>query len=245
MPFCSQGRVAAAIVAVGCWSGAAVAQVDPAVVAAGRSIVQGQTVPAARSCGRCHGVDGAGNADIDAPRIAGQSWFYLAKQLADFAAGVRPSEVMEPVARALTPDQRLAAAAYFASLHDTPWPPQPPVDDPLLLQAGGALSGIGAPERGVRACIVCHADAGKGLPPSFPYLAGQHVGYLEREMLLWKEGRRRNDPLGVMAEIARAMTVDEIRAVAIYFARARPPLESISRAEPIDPIPADSPRPAP
>lgn len=223
------------------WGGDLAAQVDPSVIEAGRSIVAGETVPRELACQRCHGLDGAGYREAGAPRLAGQSWFYLAKQLADFAAGTRPSREMEPIARALAPEQRLAAAAYFEAQRHTPWPPQPPVDDPLALQAGGGLSGIGAPDRNVRACILCHASAGRGLPPSFPYLAGQQAAYTERQMLLWKEGLRRNDPLGVMAEIARALSIEEIRAVALYFARVRPPLESISRAEPTEPVPGETP----
>lgn len=149
---------------------------------------------------------------------------------------------MTPVARALAPEQWLAAAAYYEAQHDTPWPPQERAD-PLAVQVGGALSGIGAPQRGVRACIVCHADQGKGFPPSYPYLAGQQAAYTARQMLLWKQGARRNDPLDVMGEIARALSDDEIRGVAAYFARVRPPLESINRAEPTEPVPARSPAP--
>lgn len=214
------------------------AQADPTLVAEGTAIASGESVPAEVACSRCHGIGGAGSPELGAPRIAGQSWLYLRKQLADFAAGWRPSTVMAPVARALKPEQWLAVSAYYELQRMTPWPAQP-YPDPALLQTGAAISGAGI--RGVRACVTCHAGEGKGLPPSYPYLAGQYPAYTVRQMLLWKDGFRRNDPLDAMREIASAMTEEEIRAVAAYFGRVRPALGSINRAEPDEPIPAGSP----
>jgi cytochrome c oxidase subunit 2 len=40
-------------------------------------------------CAYCHGADGMGNAAVSAPRYAGMSDWYLARQLANFKAGVR------------------------------------------------------------------------------------------------------------------------------------------------------------
>ncbi len=182
-------------------------------------------------CARCHGPLGQGDAPAGVPRLAGQSRFYLHKQLDDFAAGTRPSDKMQPIARALSDQQREQAAAYYASLRDVPYPPRPAAD-PWLLQQGGALSGGGAAARNVRACVLCHAVAGSGYPPSFPYLAGQHAGYTARQMQLWKQGLRRNDPLDVMGEIARNLSDDEIRGLALYFARVRLPPEIISDLTP-------------
>jgi cytochrome c553 len=105
------------------------------------------------------------------------------------------------------------------------------------VQEGGVLSAIGDPDRGIRACEICHADAGVGIAPSFPYLAGQHAYYTERQLLLWKAGDRRNDPLDVMAEIAERLEEEEIRALALYFARARPPPAALSSPIPAEPIP--------
>ena len=40
---------------------------------------------------------------------------------------------------------------------------------------------------------------------------------MELQLRLWVEGKRRNDPLGVMADIARRLTAEERRAVSQYF----------------------------
>lgn len=214
----------------------AVLAADPREVALGRRLAEGALLHPDHACSRCHGVLGIGRPEENTPRLAGQPRFYLRKQLEDFAQGTRQSEKMAPVARALSAEQREAAAAYFASLHFVPYPPAPEAD-PALVQQGGVLSAVGDEERAIRACEICHADAGVGLAPSFPYLAGQYAEYLERQLLLWKRGERTNDPLEVMAEIARRLSDDEIRALAFYFARVRPPLATLSSPIPEDPIP--------
>jgi cytochrome c oxidase subunit 2 len=43
------------------------------------------------SCAACHGTRGEGNESLHAPKLAGQSDWYLARQLAKFASGVRGS----------------------------------------------------------------------------------------------------------------------------------------------------------
>jgi cytochrome c553 len=209
---------------------------DPRDVALGREIAEGGALPEEISCSRCHGVLGVGRPEEETPRLAGQPRLYLRKQLDDFAAGARVNERMTPVARALSPAQREAVAAYYASLHAIPYP-EPPYGEPAQVQAGGVLSAIGDAERGIRACEICHADAGVGIAPSFPYLAGQYASYTERQLLLWKARERRNDPLEVMAEIAARLEEEEIRALALYFARVRPPADALSSPIPAEPIP--------
>jgi cytochrome c553 len=209
---------------------------DPREVARGRRIALGAELAPELACARCHGQDGAGKPAEGAPRLAGQPQLYLAKQLADFAAGTRRSARMAPVARALDAGQRSAAAAYFASLAAVPYPPLP-TGDPAAIQEGGVLSARGDEPRGIRPCELCHADAGVGIAPSFPYLAGQAAAYTAAQLQAWRAGRRRNDPLGVMAEIARALTEGEIAALALYFARVRPPATVVASPEPEEPIP--------
>jgi cytochrome c553 len=216
---------------------ASVAQgTDPRVVDMGREIVHGAGVPPDFACQRCHGAEGQGKPSEGAPRLAGQPRFYLEKQLREFAEGTRRSEKMAPVARALTAEQREAAAAYYASLQAVPYP-DTPYGDPALVQQGGILSAIGDADREIGACEICHADAGVGIAPSFPYLAGQYADYTERQLRSWKERERSNDPLDVMAEIAERLSDEEIRAVALYFARVRPPPEDLSSPIPAEPIP--------
>ncbi|MDX1656483.1 MAG: c-type cytochrome, partial [Candidatus Competibacteraceae bacterium] len=185
----------------------------PEEIALGRRIVLGETD--APRCARCHGQWGQGGRAEAAPRLAGQARFYLEKQLEDFALGLRPSDKMTAIARQLSPRQRAAVAAYFAAQRQVPYPARP-VGKPALLMVGGLLSAAGSRERDIRPCAECHADSGAGVPPSFPYRAGQFADYTAAQLLAWKQGRRRNDPLEVMADIAAKLTEEEIQGLALY-----------------------------
>lgn len=70
----------------------------------------------APACNSCHGAKGEGNAAGGFPRIAGQSHAYLVHELESFVNGSHKSSTMTPIATALSADQRIAVAAYFASL---------------------------------------------------------------------------------------------------------------------------------
>ena len=53
------------------------------------------------ACVRCHGIDGGGRPSGAFPRLDVQSPDYLARALEEYASGVRPSGIMQPVAAAL------------------------------------------------------------------------------------------------------------------------------------------------
>lgn len=191
----------------------------------GRGVALGAaTVVSPRSaCHTCHGLQGDGDSSGAFPRLTGQASWYLYKQLKDYASGARQNDVMSPIARALTDRQMQDVAAFYASQSATPLPASGQHPDPMLLQKGGAISATGLQDKGVAACVNCHGPAGKGLPPSFPYLAGQYRPYIELQFRFWKEGKRSNSPLQVMEHIAKSLSDEEIRALAVYFASLRPP----------------------
>lgn len=188
---------------------------------AGLAVAQGTVRIGALACHSCHGLEGHTEGSGAFPRLAGQHGWYLLKQLQDYASGSRPNEVMTPIARILSARQMEDVAVWYAA--------QPPGAreaasgaDVRQRQLGGALSAVGVPERGVTACTSCHGRVGEGVAPSVPALAGQFAPYTALQLRLWKRGERRNDPLGVMAQIARGMTDEEIDAAAAYFAALDP-----------------------
>lgn len=202
---------------------------DRASIANGRAVAVGATQGGAsqatqpQACFTCHGLHGAGDGTGAFPRISGQPAFYLFKQLADYASGARPNAIMTPIAQALTVQEMEDVAAYYAAQTDAPYHPPTQTFDPLLIQQGGALSAIGSAEKGIQACVNCHGPNGTGMGPVYPYLAGQYASYTELQLQLWQRGERKNDPLNVMADIARRMSPRDIQAVAAYFASMRPP----------------------
>lgn len=183
---------------------------DAALSATGRTIaMSGGAGGAKNACFACHGLDGAGDG-VSTPRLAGLQAGYLQKQMQDYASGLRPDPVMTPVARALDDEARRAAVAYYAGL-----------SAPAGGEAGAApvLWREGDPARGLQACAACHGDQGQGVGGGQPALAGQPEAYTREQLERWRLAKRRNDPRGAMADIARKLTSAEVDAIAAWLRR--------------------------
>ncbi len=95
---------------------------DPKDVSAiGRALYeQGDAARGVVSCASCHGTDGRGGRDQAlAPRIGGQEWRYLDKQLRDWRSGDRRNsagQVMNLVTHALTDAEIEALATHLSGL---------------------------------------------------------------------------------------------------------------------------------
>src|SRR5690606_34561103 len=70
--------------------------------------------------------------------------------------------------------------------------------------------------RGIPACDSCHGIGLTG-PEETPVLNGQPRDYLEQQLTAFASGERDNDIYARMREIARLLTPDEIRQLAIYY----------------------------
>jgi cytochrome c553 len=126
-------------------------------------------------CVSCHGSQGGGQEDGSTPRIAGQHYPVLLKQLVDFRHGKRWDFRMEEQAdehHLETPQDIADVAAYISQLDF------------------GGTRGIGDGERatdGARIfgsrCASCHGPSGEGDAQDLvPRLGGQHYSYLVRQM---------------------------------------------------------------
>ena len=187
----------------------------------GRLIAMGGTPQGAdgMACFRCHGTSGAGDGAASFPRLAQLPAWYMSKQLDDYASGTRPSEIMAAIAKRLSVEERAAVSVYYALAVAPVRLVARDEHAASVSQWGGILAISGSAERGIPGCINCHGADGEGLPPSVPNLASQHTGYTAAQLHLWKDGVRKNDPMNVMATIARKMTDADIEAVAAYYAR--------------------------
>ncbi|TAL90739.1 MAG: cytochrome c4 [Rhodanobacter sp.] len=169
-------------------------------------------------CMACHGADGAGQAATGNPRLAGLHAAYLRKQLDDFASGARESTVMKPAASALSEDERQALARYYSKLPLPPGLAKPETPMPLADSVGAVLATRGDWSRDVPGCVQCHGPAGVGVGTHFPPLAGQSATYIAAQLKAWQNGARHNDPLQLMQHLAKALSAQEIDAVATWFA---------------------------
>jgi cytochrome c553 len=188
---------------------------------AGQELAAKGTPNGATACVTCHGAQGEGNASAGFPRIAGQSAYYLGKQLGAYANGARVNPIMQPIAKAMNAQQIRDVSAYYAELGAQGGAAAAP-------RSGGGraqqLAMAGDSSKRVQACANCHGPGGAGEPPQNPYLAGQHAGYLAASMAQWKGGARKTDMSGQMVQIARALSDADVKALAEYFsAQPAPP----------------------
>ena len=198
---------------------------EPGQIARGAVIAAQGTPTGAPPCSQCHAFNGVSDASGAFPRIAGQSAYYLAKQLRDFASGVRVSALMTPIAKALSlsPDSIADVAAYYASQNAPFLPLKPP--DPALVKRGEQLAKVGSAEQRIQACDNCHGPEGAGEPPAIPYLAGQYAHYIDFTLDTWRTGFRKSSPES-MEVVAKKLDDQDIAAVASYYQQVEFPVEA-------------------
>lgn len=172
-------------------------------------------------CQACHGADGMGNKDLNAPKIAGQEAWYLERQLKNFKAGIRGADPkdtygmqMRPMALTLANDQAIEdMAAYVSSM-----PVEKSTEQTIKggdVTAGGAAYVI---------CQACHGPAGEGNKAlNSPKLSGLQDWYVVRQLKNFKAGTRgtkSGDLYGMqMRPMAMILANDQaIKNVAAYIA---------------------------
>lgn len=194
----------------------------------GAAIAQTGAGAAVPACQTCHGPAGEGMAQAGFPRLANLGAPYLQRQLAAFADGTRGNAVMTPIAKALSGADSAAVSAYYAGL-PAPTAHQgravPASASPAPAAAPSAAASVGATlaTRGrwadkLPACDQCHGPGGRGVGGDFPAIAGQGAAYLTNQLTAWKTGARPPGPMGLMAQVAKKLSDDEVRAVARHYA---------------------------
>jgi len=195
--------------------------------------------PILAGCAVCHGWDGRARSGGFVPALGGQREAYLRASLDAYAASERASGFMQPVAAALSPDERARVAAWFAgrdalrsdavvltadSPPDRTAPPDPMqhvedrTDDSWA--RGRRIAVHGLPRQRIPACTSCHGDGGAQAHEAWPRLAGQSEVFLVTQLELLREGVRGGaDFEGLMTSVANHQLGDvEIRAVAGFYA---------------------------
>lgn len=165
-----------------------------------------------QTCAACHGPTGNGADDGSIPRIAGQHFRVLVRQLVDYRYEMRWDIRMEHYAgRGLLKDSQSIAniAAYVAQLaRDAPRN----VGDGTLLRHGAQVY--------AQRCAECHGPKGEGLGLTLvPRVAGQHYAYLLRQMYDGVDGRRPNFSSSHVRTFTRLQR-DDFVGVADFLARS-------------------------
>lgn len=162
-------------------------------------------------CSSCHGPRGH-SISSTFPRLAGQQKDYLIAQLTAFRdhkrADPHAQTYMWGMAGRLSNAQIAALAAYYSAQPPVPGTP----DDSPEAIAGRKIYTEGIPAQQVPACIACHGPKGQG-NSAFPRLAGQHRGYIERQLEAFASNARANI---IMHENSKNLTPEQITDVAAY-----------------------------
>jgi len=166
-------------------------------------------------CVACHGADGNSVNPIW-PNLAGQHEQYIARQLELFKSGDRKGPVMSGMVAGLNQEDMQNLAAYYSSQK-----PKIGSADESLVELGQSVYQGGVTKMKIPACMSCHGVSGKGNPLSgYPVLAGQHAAYTEAILKDYRSGTtygKEGDTNGkIMADVAKYLTDDEIKAVASY-----------------------------
>ena len=167
-------------------------------------------------CHGCHGVDGISIDPTTFPNLAGQYAGYIFKQVQDFQLGNRQDDTMSAMAATVTSLQDLKdIAVYFAQQKTMQGKPT----GSAASKTGEKIFAEGVPKAGVYGCVNCHGKDGKGRGKGnslFPVVGGQQKAYLVKQLKDFKAGTRKNDPAGMMSDIAKKLSDEEINAVAEY-----------------------------
>jgi len=186
------------------------------------TVAQGTAI-GAPACAQCHAFSGVSDGSGAFPRLAAQSAYYLAKQLRDFASGVRVNAIMSPIAKALSQDDIADVSAYYSRI-DAPFPPLK-APDPALVDRGRKLAEGGDAARGIQSCDGCHGPGGVGEPPAIPYLVGQYAHYTAFTLRMWQQGYRNSSP-DAMELMAKKLDEQDSAAVAAYYQQVQSPVEA-------------------
>ena len=205
----------AAAFSVAIWSGPVAGQ-----NAAKPDAAKGQSI-ATQVCAACHAADG-NSAMVANPKLAGQSYDYLHKQLVNFKpqAGKkaeRDNAVMAGMIANLSPGDMKDVAAFYASQKLKP----ASAKDKELAAVGQKIYRGGVAASAVAACAGCHGPSGAGIPAQYPRISGQFAEYVEAQLKAFRAGSRANDPNGMMRAVAGRMNDREIQAVSEYVAGLR------------------------
>jgi len=165
-------------------------------------------------CVACHTNDGSRGSPAN-PILQGQHPEYLAKQLAEFKAGIRENAIMRGMASALSDTDMKNVAAFYAGKQAKPGTAK----NKDLAALGEKIYRGGIAERAIPACTACHGPTGAGMPVQYPRLGGQHAEYVEAQLLAFRGGIRKNN--AAMTGVAAKLNDREIKAVSDYVAGLR------------------------
>jgi cytochrome c553 len=96
----------------------------------------------------------------------------------------------------------------------------------VAVASSAADGDITAGETKSATCAACHGADGNSATPEWPKLAGQHAGYVARQLANFKEGHRQN---ALMSPMAAPLSEADMADLGAYYAAQTP---TIGQADP-------------
>lgn len=161
----------------------------------------------AGSCNGCHGTKG-NNPSPGIPRLAGLSYRYLQKAIAEYRDGKRNHQMMQMLTRFLSETDIEKISYFYAS--------QAPITSKSTLKIGNQQAG----QKAASGCAGCHGEDGNSQDLKIPSLAGQSADYLVSAIKSYKKNGSRNN--GDMQGVAQELDDKSISNLAQYFSQLTP-----------------------
>lgn len=174
------------------------------------------------ACAACHGRHGEGIEGAEYyPHLAGKPAGYLFEQLRGFRDGRRNNAEMTWLVQFADDAWLTAIAERYAA--ETPRTRAADTGATALTDERRAIAERlverGDPARGVPACTECHGKALTGLEPGVPALIGLPADYIVAQFGHWRDGVRQGAPPDCMHDVANAIAVEDIRAIATWLSQ--------------------------
>jgi cytochrome c oxidase subunit 2 len=182
------------------------------------------------ACAGCHGAQGEGNRDLNAPKLSGQAGWYLRRQLLNYKHGARGTsdkdtfgKIMAPMAATLADDAAIdSVVAYIGTLPDKP---------AAVTVKGNAANG----RQRYTTCGACHGTDGRGIQATnAPRLKGMSDWYMATQLKNFRDGARGAHPQDLhgsqMALFAAMLTSDQAINDLIAYVDTLPDKAKVSAA---------------
>lgn len=165
------------------------------------------------TCLGCHGIENYKNVypTYSVPKLVGQHPEYIVAALKAYRGKQRSHATMYAQASSLSDQDIEDVAAYLAG---------------KPLTAGAPAAAGGAPAKVTTLCSACHGTDGVGIMGDYATLAGQHADYLERALIEYQKGDRKN---AVMQPFAAQLSAADVKAIAEYYSEQQPRLRTVLR----------------
>ncbi len=155
-----------------------------------------------QTCLGCHGAPGLRNASpvYKVPKIGGQHAAYIVSALQAYKNEDRSHSTMRAQAASLSDQDMADIAAYFSGLSGKT----------KIVKKSRAAAG----KEKAAQCAGCHGVTGNGDNNTFPKLAGQYEDFVQRALLDYQSGKRKN---AIMSGIAKPLSKQDIKDLSHWF----------------------------